>query len=355
MKASFYKRKKKTLGLPPGSLIHIGEKKADETVLTITRFDAEQISDITIKSGDEWPGFEEKSGVTWINTDGLHQVDVLGKIGERFSIHPLTLEDILDTDHRPKVEDFENHIFVMMKILAFDSRKDEILSEQVSFILLKSTLLTFQERTSDIFDPVRSRLHRTNSRLRQFGADFLLYSLMDTIVDNYFLVLEQIGVKIQEIEDTLTDYPAQETLHSIHHLHHEMIELRNAIMPLREVVLHLSRCDSALLNDQSISYFQDVYDHTIQIIDMLENYRDIVNGIKDMYFSAVSTHLNAIMMVLTVIATIFIPLTFLVGVYGMNFDYMPELHWRWAYPVLWLAMISIAGGMVYLFKKNRWL
>ena len=355
MKASFYKRKKKTLGLAPGSLIHIGDKKTDEAILTIIRFDIDQISETTIKSSDEWPLFEENPGVTWINTEGLHQVDIVEKIGKQFCIHPLTLEDILDTDHRPKVEDFENHIFVMMKILAYDTRKEEILSEQISFILLKNTLLTFQERASDIFDPVQNRLHRTNSRIRQFGADFLLYSLMDIVVDNYFLVLEQIGAKIQEIEETLTDQPAQETLHTIHHLHREMLALRNAIMPLREVVLHLSRCDSTLLNNQSISYFQDIYDHTIQIIDMLENYRDIVNGIKDMYFSAVSTHLNSIMMVLTVIATIFIPLTFLVGVYGMNFEHMPELHWRWAYPVLWLVMISTAGGMLYVFKKNKWL
>ena len=349
------KKRSRKSGLPPGTLVHIGEKKAETLKITIMDYDEVHFEEKEIKTIDECFIFKDKPTVTWINIDGLHQVAILERMGECYGLHPLVLEDILNTDQRPKMEDYGEYLYIVLKDLDYDDKSSQIEPEQISLILGPNFVFSFQEREGDTFGTIRDRIRNSKGRIRKMGADYLAYSLLDSIVDNYFIILEKLGEKIEFLEEKLVTQPTPETLQIIHHLKREMIFLRKAVWPLREVINGLERGESSLIKESTRIYLRDVYDHTIQTIDTIETYRDMVSGMLDIYLSSVSNRLNSVMKVLTIIATIFMPLTFLAGVYGMNFRFMPELEWRWGYPFIWLVMVGIGVFMFLYFKKKRWL
>jgi len=349
-------RRSRKIGLPPGSLVHIGEKKAEQTKITILDYDGRNFQEKEAKSVEECFPFKETATVTWINIDGVHDGELIGKLGSSFGIHPLILEDIMNTAQRPKMEDLGEYIYVVLRMLSIEKGKAGILSEQVSLILGPNFVISFQESAGgDVFDPVRERIRTGKGRLRTLGADYLAYALVDAIVDNYFIVLERLGERVEGLEDELVSEPDQETLHELHELKREMIHVRRSVWPLREVISGLGRAESVLIQRGTGIFLRDVYDHTIQVIDTVESYRDMLSGMLDIYLSSVSNRMNQVMKVLTIIATIFIPLTFIAGVYGMNFRHMPELEWRWGYFVVVGSMLAIGVLMVILFKRKRWM
>jgi len=349
-------RRSRKIGLPPGSLVHIGEKKAEQTKITILDYDGRNFQEKEAKSVEECFPFKETATVTWINIDGVHDGELIGKLGSSFGIHPLILEDIMNTAQRPKMEDLGEYIYVVLRMLSIEKGKAGILSEQVSLILGPNFVISFQESAGgDVFDPVRERIRTGKGRLRTLGADYLAYALVDAIVDNYFIVLERLGERVEGLEDELVSEPDQETLHELHELKREMIHVRRSVWPLREVISGLGRDESVLIQRGTGIFLRDVYDHTIQVIDTVESYRDMLSGMLDIYLSSVSNRMNQVMKVLTIIATIFIPLTFIAGVYGMNFRHMPELEWRWGYFVVVGSMLAIGVLMVILFKRKRWM
>jgi magnesium transporter len=265
------------------------------------------------------------------------------------------LEDILHTGQRPKFEDFEKYIFIVFKMLYFDENGDDILEEQISIILGSNYVISFQEKEGDVFNPVRERIRAGRFQIKKRKIDYLAYALIDAVVDNYFLILEKIGEKIEDLEEELLDNPTPETLQTIHHLKRKLISLRKSVWPLREVIGGLERGESALFHKSTSIYLKDVYDHTIQVIDTIETFRDMVSGMLDMYLSNLSNKMNEVMKVLTIIATIFIPLTFIAGIYGMNFEFMPELKWHWGYFLIWGLMIVVGIAMVFYFRRKKWL
>ncbi len=349
------RRKSSTAGLPPGSLVHVGEKRVEESEITVLDYDADHLDETKVSSADECIVFKEKPTVTWINISGLHDVDVLQRIGECYGIHPLVLEDVLDTQQRPKVEDFDDYIFMVLKMLYLDPETKQITAEQISLVVGGNFVLSFQEAPGDVFENVRERLRSGRRRIRERGADYLGYALLDAVVDHYFVVLEALGNHIEELEEELAEDPGAETLRSIHMLKRELIFLRRSVWPLREVVSFLGRGESRLVQQQTLVYLRDVHDHTVHVIDTIESFRDVIGGMHDTYLSSVSNRMNEVMKVLTIFASIFIPLTFLAGIYGMNFEYMPELHWRWSYPALLGLMLAAGLSMLAYFRKRKWL
>jgi magnesium transporter len=349
-----HKRSRKS-GLSPGSLIHIGEKKTERTKITIIDYDERTFQEKEAKTVEECFPFKETATVTWINIDGVHDSEVIGKIGGHFGLHPLILEDIMNTAQRPKMEDMGGHIFIVLRMISFEGKKKGVQSEQVSLILGPNFVISFQEREGDVFDPVRERVRTGKGRMRKMGPDYLAYALIDSIVDHYFVVLEKLGEKVEFIEEELVREPDRRTLKEIHILKREMIYLRKSVWPLREVSSRLERAESALIKKSTGIFLRDVYDHSIQVIDTVETYRDMLSGMLDMYLSSVSNRMNEIMKVLTIIATIFIPLTFIAGVYGMNFRFMPELGWRWGYFAVLALMVGIGIFMLFYFRRKKWL
>jgi magnesium transporter len=319
------KKRSPKVGLPPGTLVHIGEKKVEKARITIMDYDETNLEEKEAKTIEESYPFKDKPTVTWINIDGLHEVEIIEKLGSHFGLHPLLLEDILNTDQRPKMEDYGDYIFVVLKMLYPGENKDEIEAEQVSLILGSNFVISLQESEGDVFNPIRDRIRKNKGRIRKAGADYLAYALLDAIVDNYFLILENVGEKIEDTEQQLAANPSPETLQYIRELKSEMIFLRKSIWPLRELISGLERGESTLIHESTGAYLRDVYDHTIQVIDTVESYRDMISGMVDIYLSSISNKMNEVMKVLTIFASIFIPLTFVAGVYGMNFEFMPEL------------------------------
>lgn len=349
----FFKKMSKKAGLPPGTLVADVDKDAAPVKITVIDYDENSYEETELEAVTDCRLFREKPTVTWVNVDGVHRVDVLEELGECFGLHPLVLEDIANTDQRPKTEDFGNYLFVVLKMLNYAG--DEVGTEQVSLILGPNYVLSFQEREGDVFDAVRERIRNAKGRIRKTGPDYLAYALLDAVVDNYFVILERIGEKVGLLEDELAENPKPETLQNVHELKREMIILRKSVWPLREVVNGLIRDDSKLVHESTGVFLKDVYDHTIQVIDAVETYRDVLSGMLDLYLSTVSNRMNEVMKVLTIIATIFIPLTFVAGIYGMNFQFMPELGWHWSYPLVWLVMVTVAVLMVLFFRRKRWL
>jgi magnesium transporter len=346
----------RTLGLPPGSLVHIGEQKLETPLITIFSCDVDHCAEKIASTAADAFVPTDRPGVLWINVDGLHDTELIARIGQQFHLHPLVLEDILNTDQRPKLEDYESYLLVVLKMLTWDEKSSEILAEQVSLVLGKGFVLSFQEeKGSDVFNPVREALRAGKGRLRKSEADFLAYSLMDAVVDNYFVIMERLGDNIEELEDELVTGVQPQVLRQVHQLRRENIFLRKSVWPMREVVGGLERGEFPLMNHGTRIYLRDLYDHTIQVMDTVETFRDMLGGMLDLYLSSVSFRLNQVMKVLTIIATIFIPLTFLAGLWGMNFHFMPELRQAWGYPAALLLMAVIAGWMLYLFKKNKWI
>lgn len=350
------KKRSKKAGLSPGSLVYIGEKKVEEVHINIIDYDEHSFSEKETKIIEDCFPFKDKPTVTWVNIEGLQDVHIIQKLGDYFKIHPLTQEDIVNTDQRPKIEDLNDYLYIVLKMITYDDTIEDIVIEQISLILGENFVLSFQEGIKgDIFDPLRDRIRTDKGKIRKMGSDYLAYGLIDATVDNYFLILEKIGDKIEDLEDELTVNPTKETLQIIHNLKRKLIFLRKSVWSLREVINTLVRGDSSLTQDSTDIYFRDVYDHTIQVIDTIETFRDIVSGMIDIYLSSISNKMNEIMKVLTIMSTIFIPLTFLAGVYGMNFEFMPELKWQWGYPGLWCIMLVVSIIMLINFKIRKWI
>lgn len=343
------------MGLPPGTLVHIGKESTEKVTISVMDYDAAGVRELSVSDVEELRQFKESPSVTWINVDGVHDVKLVEQIGKIFDIHPLVLEDIVNTTQRPKTDVSGEYTFIVFKTLEYNEDTGEIIPEQVSLILGANFLLSFQERPGDPFDPIRDRIRAGAGRTRKAGADYLAYCLIDAAVDHYFVVLETIAERIELLEEQLVKDPKRELLSEIHRLKVDMIFLRRSVWPMREVINRLASGDSAFVREATLPYLRDVYDHTIHVVDTMETFRDIVSGMLDIYLSSVSNKLNEIMKVLTIIATIFIPLTFLSGWYGMNFKDMPELGWRWGYPMVIVIALTMATTMLVFFRRKKWI
>ena len=353
MKKVVSKRSRKA-GLPPGTLVHIGEPRTESVKLTLFRYDEQGCQELSVSKPEEI-SLAEEPAVTWVDVSGIHQVSVIESFGKQFQLHPLLLEDIVNTDQRPKLDDYGDYCYLVLKMLYTGEDALSIQVEQVSLIFGTNFVFSFQENGRDVFQPVRERLRSGKGRLRQSGADYLLYALVDAIVDQYFSVLETVGERLESMQDAVVANPRPALLQDIHAVKRELLFLRRAVWPLREVVNTLERSDSPALRSATKVFFRDVYDHVIQVIDTIETLREIATGMLDIYLSSTTYRLNAVIKVLTLITTIFMPLTFIVGIYGMNFEHMPELHWIWGYPLVLGTMAAIALAMVGFFKRKKWI
>jgi magnesium transporter len=347
------KRRSAKTGLPPGSLIHIGERRTEQVKVTLCRFDETSFQEQELQTLD---GIIPADGgpITWLHIDGLHETRLLEQVGATFGLHPLILEDILNTEQRPKSDDRGDYFYIVLK--RFHEEADgSLAAEQVSIVFGRNWLISLQEKEGGLFDSIRERLRNEKGRLRKAGTDLLAHALLDALVDSYFAVLDRFGERIEALEAALISHPSPASLRSILTLKREMILLRKSAWPLREMLGSLSRSDSPLIREQSVIYFRDIYDHAVQVIDTIETYRDMLSGMLDIYLSSISNRMNGVIKVLTIIATLFMPLTFLAGIYGMNFEYMPELKWRWGYFALWGVMVVIVLVMLIGFRRKKWL
>jgi magnesium transporter len=351
----FIKKPAHAPGASPGTLVPAPEKKSAKSRITLIAYDQDHYLKREIASIDEALPLKDSPSVTWINIDGLHDIALIESIGRQFGIHPLTQEDIVNLGQRPKAEDFDDYIYIVFKMLSYRDGMDQIESEQVSLILGSNFLISFQEVPGDVMAPVRERIEKGKGRIRKAGCGYLAYALIDSVVDHYFLVLEAFGEKIEALEAELLSDPTPNSLQHLYAMKRDVIFFRKQVWPIREMLNRLVKEESPLIDKSVDVFISDVYDHTIQIIDTIESFRDLMAGLLDIYLSTISNRMNAIMKMLTIMATIFIPLTFIAGIYGMNFDYMPELKWHWAYPTLWAIFISIFVGMLAWFKHKKWL
>ncbi len=349
------KRNSKKAGLPPGTVVHIGDKSRETTKITFIDYDALNCVEKEIKTIPELPSFKEKTTVTWISIEGLQQVDLIQSMESYLGVHPLVLEDIVNTSQRPKMEDYGDYIFIVLKMFFIDEKLNELVTEQVSLILGPTYCFSFQEKESPLFSPIRERIRQGKGRIRKMGPDYLAYSLLDAIIDHYFVVLEKMGEKIEILEEKMIFDVYYELSKEVHLLKRDMIFLRRQILPLREVISELQRTDSRLINKDTSVYFRDLFDHAMRVMDIIESFRDILSGILEIFLSSLTNKMNEIMKVLTIFSTLFIPLTFLASIYGMNFKYMPELEWPWGYFVMLGVMAAVGITMLIYFRRKRWI
>lgn len=347
-------KQSKATGEAPGTLIHLGRKRNSPIGVSFFAYTPDQLI-----QKEQIPPQELKSALpegynAWINIDGVHDTSLVQAIGEQFGLHPLVLEDIVNTQERPKIENYEDYLYFVMT-MADLGPEGEIILEQVSIILGKDHILSFQEDPDDIFEPIRKRLRNHASRVRKSAPDYLAYLLLDSVVDRYFLILETLGERIDQLEEELMDRPEKATLQKIYSLKREITKVRRAVWPMREIVSNMQRESSLLMHAENEIFLRDFYDHILRVIDTVETYRDTMASMVDLYLSNSSIKMNEIMQVLTVISTIFIPLTFLTGFYGMNFDFMPELHSEWSYPIIVGIMALMVVAQLIYFKRKRWL
>jgi magnesium transporter len=353
-KASKFKRAKK-VGLPPGSLVHVGEVKTEHPLVTVFDYTADTISEQSLVSDEALTLTPLGQGIRWVNVYGLHDASLIAKLGANFGLHPLVLEDILNTEQRPKVDSFEQNLFIVTRCFQYHSEELDVTSDQVSIILGKNFVLTFQERQTGAFDPIRERLRTQGSHLRQSKPDYLTYSLLDMIVDRYFIVLEQLGDDCEKLEDALLSKPTTATLNSIHKLKRESMELRRSVWPLREVLNHLVRNEQGFFEANTVIYLRDVYDHTLHFIESLEAIRDMLSGMIDIYLSSVSNRVNLELRALTVVAMLFMPATLIAGVFGMNFEFIPWFRHPYGFWIALGIMVGIAFIMALIFWRRQWL
>ena len=350
-----FTRKIHKTGLAPGTPVHIGERRTESTKITVFEYDNAHIEERQLSSVEECKECKKSPGVVWINIDGIHEISVVETVGKLFGIHPLIQEDIANTNQRPKIEEYDGYLFAIVKMLYEEPEARVIQAEQVSIIVTPKIVISFQEREGDVFTPVRERLRNGKGIIRSRGSDYLAYCLIDAIVDHYFLIMENLEDRILPLEDQVVNDPKPQVMQSIHSLKNDLVFLRRSLWPLREMLARLERERLPLIRPDTRPFLRDVYDHTIHIIEILESFQEIVSGLLDVYLTSISNRMNNVMKVLTIIATIFIPLTFIAGVYGMNFRHMPELAWRWGYPAVWGVMVLVIIGMVIFFKRKKWL
>jgi magnesium transporter len=343
----------KTLGAPPGTVIYQGEARTEKVKISLIEYNETEFIEKEFYDLSECLDFVNPTLVKWMNVDGIHTTELIEAIGKRFNIHPLTLEDIANTSQRPKFEDYDNYVVSIMKMLYYDT---ELRSEQLSVVLMDGMVISFQEvHGGDAFDIIRNRLRQGKGRVRKMGADYLAYALIDAVVDCYFNILEKIGDDIEVLEEELIADPSKETMQQLHYMKREMIFVRKAVWPMRELVNNMERSETKLILPTTDIYLRDVHDHVIRVIDTVETYRDLLSGMMDIYLSSVSNRMNEVMKILTIITTIFVPVTFIAGVYGMNFEFMPELHSKWGYAGVWIVMLTIMISLMMYFRRKKWL
>lgn len=345
----------KKAGLPPGSLVYIGDKISKEIKISMVEYDTQTLvvrDDISIA---ECLKYLKTPSLTWINICGIHDSAILNAVGTQFGLHGLLLEDVMNTTQRPKLDDYKDHIFIVLRALMLEANGEKLDDTQVSIVLGKNYLITFMENCQNIFTSVKDRIVAGNERIRSSGTDYLCYALIDSIVDQYFIILEEMDQKLDDLEKKLLVHSGPSVMHRIQHVKKEIILLRKSVWPTREVINNFQKLDSPLVSLTTRPYMQDVYDHTIQAIDTIESFRDLSSGMLDVYLSNMSQRLNEIMKVLTVVSTIFVPLTFIASIYGMNFDYMPELRWKWGYALTLGIMATVASGMLLFFRRKKWI
>ncbi len=339
----------------PGTVSYIGKEREVPVKLHVIDYNETEFTEKELKTLTDGLVYKDRPSITWFNFTGVHDEKIIHEIGDKFNIHPLVLEDIANTTHRPKVEEYDNYIFVIFKMVCFNEKTHEIFLDQVSLLIGKDYVISFQENNTDVLEGLRERIRNGKGKIRRFGSDYLMYCIMDSIIDHYFSVLESIGEEIELLEKELMLNAGQELLVKIYGLKKELVFLRKSIWPMREVVSTLERTEHELINEGTAVFMRDVYDHTIQIVETVETFRDMTLGMLDLYLSTVSNKMNEIMKVITVFAAIFIPLTFMAGVYGMNFEFMPELKWRFSYPIWWAFSILLSFVMLIIFKKKKWI
>jgi len=342
-------------GLPPGTPVFVGERKQDVARIDIMNYSADHLEEVREASLADCARAKDSAGVSWINVVGIHDIDLTQGLASLFGLHPLTTEDLANTSQRPKAEEFDHYLFFVLKMLDYAEETRVIEQENVSVILGAGYILSFQEKEGDVLDPVRERIRSGKGQIRRRGADYLAYAIMDGVVDEYFVSLEKLGDYIEDLDDEILIEPDPSHMREIHRLKRVIVYLRKAVWPLREEIATMEKRGAHLIQPETRLFLRDLYDHTIQVIDMVETYRDIIGSMHDTYLSSNSNRMNEVMKVLTIIGTIFIPLTFIAGVYGMNFQYMPELKWHWGYYGLLGLMALIALVMLVLFKRRRWL
>lgn len=355
----FKKRKLKKggrkAGLPPGSLIKQVGEFSEIVELTYFLYNAEEIEEEKFSNISELAALNRKNKTLWVNVSGLNNTEILKELGEMFDLHPLLLEDILNTDQRPKMDDFGDSVALTLRMLYHHQDTKEIEDEQITLILGEGFILSFQEMVGDVFDSVRERLRNSGGRIRKSGSDYLAYALTDVIVDQYFVMIEDLGEKVEVLEDEVFDNPSHEHYNRIHSLKREMIIFRKNIFPLREAISQIQKTSKPFVHIETQRFFSDVYDHVIHVLDLVESYRELNSGLKDIYFSSLSIQMNKVIQLLTIISTIFIPLTFIAGVYGMNFENMPELSWKNGYYFVLGFMLLVVVFMLLFFRRRKWL
>lgn len=348
-------KSKRKIGQIPGSIVYTGDKSKEKLALEVFDYTYENCAELDLKSISDSFIFKDTNSTTWINFNGLNYVNDIEAIGKHYDLHPLVLEDIVNITQRPKIDEYENYIFVVLKMLYYD-KDEKIVSEQVSFILGQNYVISFQESEGDVFDTVRDRLRHGKGRIRTMSSDYLLYTLIDAIVDHYFSVIEILGDKIEDFETAIFSGHANDDVSKeIQNLKREILRVRRVIFPLREVISRIEKNDTNLIQDKTLTYYRDIYDHLIHVTENIDIYREMIWSLMDMYMTSISNKMNEVMKVLTIMASIFIPLTFIAGIYGMNFDYIPELHYKHSYFILWGVMIALFIGMLIYFKRKKWL
>jgi len=342
-------------GLPPGSLVYIGPERDFKPRITVFNYTPEGYTEKTVDSIEECLPYKDEKSVTWINIDGVHRVELIEKIGNLFELHPLLLEDVVNTHQRPKMDEFDEYLFAVLRMLTYDEKRQSIASEQVSIVVSKKFVISFQEDEGDLYDPIRARIRDNKSKIRDFGSDYLVYRIMDVTVDHYFVLMEKLGEKIEYLEEKVLHFPPQTILEEIQDVKKDMLLMRRSIYPLREVLAAMTRDDNKMILKKTQKFIRDVHDHTVQVIETLEMFRETVNGLKDAYHSHLNIEMNKTIKTLTIITTIFIPLSFIAGIYGMNFKHIPELEWKWSYPAILGFMGIVSVGMLYFFRRRKWL
>lgn len=342
-------------GQPPGTLVLLGEPKQAPVTIDVMHYAEDALSEQRAATVERCSELAGRPGVTWINVNGIHDLGIIEGIGQSFGLHPLTLEDLANPYQRPRVAEFPEYISFALKMLDYDEAAERLRIEHVSLILGQSSVISFLEDEGDLFDAVRERIRTGSGRIRALRADYLAYALIDTVLDHYFMAIERIGDHIEAVDLRILSDPTPDDIQAVHRLKRESLRLRRAVWPLRDEIASLARGESALIHPETTVFLRDLYDHTIQIIEMVETFRDLLGGIHDTYLSSVSNRMNEIMKVLTIIATVFIPLTFISGVYGMNFEYMPELGWRWGYFGVWGVMLAVSAGLLWFFRRRGWM
>ena len=342
-------------GMSPGTLVYIGEEKDVDVKIQIIDYTQHDVMESEVSDIKACLPFLQKESVTWFNITGIHDTKMVANLGSQFGLHSLILEDVVNSQQRPKIDDYGDYLFVVLKMLYAEKKTHTIVHEQISLVVAPSYVISFQTFSDDVFDPVRNRIKQGRGRIRAKGSDYLAYALIDTIVDNYFKVLEELGDKIETLDDHVISNPQTEMLHEIQQLKREVLYIRKSTWPLREITSMLLKGESPVIQDDTHIYLKDVHDHTVQVLETVEIYRDMLSSILDIYLSSLSNRMNEVMKVLTIMATIFIPLTFIAGIYGMNFKRMPELEWSWSYPVLLAIMVIIFIAMLVWLKNKKWI